>query len=233
MQIEIEIDDRTVERFKRILNKKMVWGIGIVLLVTLTSFATIAGISFTFTEGEQLDADKLMTNFEYIDDQLEALDEEMTKGGTVAGTVMAFAGDIPPEGFYECDGSEVSRTDNPELFAAIGTMYGEGNGMTTFNLPDYRGYFLRGWDHGAGRDPDAADRENGGDVVGSIQMDEIKSHGHKLITRAAEIKTGDDHRLGELQRNFGLGSIKKNFYSNGGRETRPVNVNVMFIVKSR
>ena len=47
-------------------------------------------------------------------------------------------------GFLLCDGAELSRTNYAALFAKIGTTFGEGDGETTFNLPDYRGYFLRG-----------------------------------------------------------------------------------------
>ena len=43
-----------------------------------------------------------------------------------------------------CDGQAVSRTTYADLFAVIGTNFGEGNGVTTFNVPDYRGKFLRG-----------------------------------------------------------------------------------------
>jgi len=47
-------------------------------------------------------------------------------------------------GFLLCDGAEISRTDYAALFAKIGTTFGAGDDETTFNLPDYRGYFLRG-----------------------------------------------------------------------------------------
>ncbi len=68
------------------------------------------------------------------------------------GTVIAFAGDTPPEGWLPCDGSSVSRADYPALFAAIGTTHGEGEQVSSFRLPDFRGRFLRGVDGGAGRD---------------------------------------------------------------------------------
>jgi hypothetical protein len=59
-------------------------------------------------------------------------------GGEAVGVIKAFAGngDIP-SGYLLCDGSAVSRTMFPDLFAAIGTIYGSGDGSTTFNLPDY------------------------------------------------------------------------------------------------
>lgn len=69
-----------------------------------------------------------------------------------AGAVMTFAMQTPPNGWLECNGTAVSRTTYAALFAAIGTTYGAGNGSTTFNLPDLRGEFVRGWDHGRGVD---------------------------------------------------------------------------------
>ena len=51
------------------------------------------------------------------------------------GSVTAYAGRFTPPGWLLCDGSSVSRTDYPELFLAIGTTYGSGDGRSTFNLP--------------------------------------------------------------------------------------------------
>lgn len=54
------------------------------------------------------------------------------------GMIKPFAGTTIPTGYLLCDGSAVSRTTYANLFAAIGTTYGSGDGSTTFNLPDYR-----------------------------------------------------------------------------------------------
>jgi microcystin-dependent protein len=59
--------------------------------------------------------------------------------GVPTGTVLPFAGDTLPADYLMCDGSEVSRTQYAALYAAIGTIYGGGDGVTTFNLPDLRG----------------------------------------------------------------------------------------------
>lgn len=59
-------------------------------------------------------------------------------GGGVTGTVFDYAGTSPPAGFLECDGSAVSRVTYATLFGAIGTAWGPGDGVTTFNLPDLR-----------------------------------------------------------------------------------------------
>jgi len=102
------------------------------------------------------------------------------------GDIKATGSDTIPVGFLLCDGSEISRTTYSNLFAIIGETYGEGDTSTTFNLPDLRGRFPRGFDDGAGNDPDAASRVaisggNTGDNMGSYQTDELKAHDHNLV----------------------------------------------------
>jgi microcystin-dependent protein len=63
---------------------------------------------------------------------------------------MPFAGSSAPSGWLLCDGSAVSRTTYAALFAVIGTIYGAGNGSTTFNLPDLRGRVVAGVDNMGG-----------------------------------------------------------------------------------
>lgn len=60
------------------------------------------------------------------------------------GTVLPFAGNTEPEGFLFTEGQEVLRNAYPSLFAAIGTTYGEGDGVTTFNLPNLVNRFIEG-----------------------------------------------------------------------------------------
>lgn len=60
------------------------------------------------------------------------------------GTIIHYAGRTVPSGWLICNGANVSRTDYAALFAAIGTIYGAGNGSTTFGLPNMGGLFLEG-----------------------------------------------------------------------------------------
>lgn len=55
-----------------------------------------------------------------------------------AGTLLDFAGTAAPTGYLLCDGSAISRTTYAALFAAVGTTWGAGDGLTTFNVPDMR-----------------------------------------------------------------------------------------------
>lgn len=86
---------------------------------------------------------------------------------TPTGAVQYFAMNTPPTGWLKANGAAVSRSTYAALFAAIGTTFGAGNGSTTFNLPDLRGEFLRGWDDGRGVDS--------GRSFGSLQGDAIRN----------------------------------------------------------
>ena len=70
------------------------------------------------------------------DDDIAVLQEEIAKKGVPVGTVEYFATATPPAGYLKADGAAVGRETYPDLFAAIGTAFGEGDGSTTFNLPD-------------------------------------------------------------------------------------------------
>lgn len=86
---------------------------------------------------------------------------------TPPGAVQFFAMNWVPPGFLKANGAEVSRTTYANLFAAIGFTYGQGDGKTTFNLPDLRSEFVRGWDDGRGVDI--------GRIFGDTQADAIRN----------------------------------------------------------
>jgi microcystin-dependent protein len=93
--------------------------------------------------------------------------------GVPVGVVAHFPAESIPEGWLECDGRAISRETYSVLFAVIGTIYGPGDSATTFNIPDLRGEFIRGWSHGRA-DVDK-DRE-----LGSTQEAAFEKHTHKL-----------------------------------------------------
>lgn len=80
------------------------------------------------------------------------LGQLMGLSSTAAGDIKYSAANSAPPGWLKADGSLVSRSQYAALFAAIGTTYGEGDGSTTFALPDLRGEFIRGFDNGRGVD---------------------------------------------------------------------------------
>ncbi len=83
------------------------------------------------------------------------------------GIVDHYAGETPPSGWLVRDGSAISRTVYADLFARLGTRFGPGDGFNTFNLPDDRDLFDRGWG-GA----------SSGRALGSYQADRMQDHYH-------------------------------------------------------
>lgn len=115
-----------------------------------------------------------------------------------AGEIHTFATETAPSGYLECNGQAVNRVTYSRLFNAIGTTYGPGDGSTTFNLPDYRGQFLRGYDNGGGLDIDAStrlDRGDGtiGDAVGTKQNNQTLAHLHSVDPPSTTTNTAGDH----------------------------------------
>ena len=77
-------------------------------------------------------------------EDIAVLQEAFAEKGIPVGMVGFFAMSAPPPGYLMADGRAVGRETYPDLFAAIGTVFGEGDGVTTFNLPDLIGRFAQG-----------------------------------------------------------------------------------------
>lgn len=145
------------------------------------------------------------------------------------GTVVFMAYASIPSGYLEANGQAVSRATYNALFTAIGTLYGIGDGASTFNLPDLRGEFVRGWDHGRGIDT--------GRVFGSEQLDAFKSHNHqngvyKNLIRDPYVGslTGSDTTGSGSEVPVGAGDAGPEA-SVGGIETRPRNIALLPLIK--
>lgn len=93
-------------------------------------------------------------------------------GAVEPGIVAYHAANSVPAGWLKCNAAAVSRTVYAALFAKIGTVYGVGDGSTTFNVPELRGEFIRAFDDARGADS--------GRVLGTPQDDRMQGHGHSL-----------------------------------------------------
>jgi microcystin-dependent protein len=101
-------------------------------------------------------------------------------GSLAVGTVILYvAGGTPPASWMTCDGSAVSRTTYPDLFTAIGTTYGAGDGSTTFNLPDLRGRTAIGVGQGTGL-TNRILAASGGEETHQLTIAELASHTHTI-----------------------------------------------------
>ena len=93
------------------------------------------------------------------------------------GTVVAFAGQVVPDGWLFCYGQALKRSEYPELFAALGTTAGSGDGSTTFNIPDWRGKVT----YGQGGDGLFLPNVTVGEKEHTLTVNEMPSHGHEIV----------------------------------------------------
>ena len=150
--------------------------------------------------------------------------------GVPTGMILPYTTATDPVGFLECDGAAVSRTTYSALFGIISDDYGAGDGSATFNLPDLRGEFIRGFANGSTNDPDRASRTTRGDGttgdnVGTKQGYQLQSHTH-TYSRAAANNRAD----GGSSSMTGYGTNTTD--ATGGNETRPRNVQLMYCIKT-
>lgn len=161
-----------------------------------------------------------VTTVKILDGQVTAA--KLAAGAAIpSGAVMPFAMNLLPDGWLACNGAPVNRTTYAALFLAISTTYGVGDGSSTFNLPDLRGYFVRGLDNSRGIDTARA--------LGSNQADAFKAHTHTLTMR--------DDSGGNVGTNVEGGNTNVDTAgtattaSTGDTETRPKNVAMFYCIK--
>lgn len=158
-------------------------------------------------------------------------------------TIIAIADGVVPTGFLEYNGATISRSTYSGLFSKIGTLYGAGDGSTTFKIPDLRGEFIRGFDNGRGVDS--------GRTIGSSQAGAYESHTHTGSTNSTgdhihTVPKGEGYASGTSQyfgnssatsagtRNTGSAGAHSHTVTigaSGSTETRPRNIAMMFCIK--
>jgi len=99
------------------------------------------------------------------------------------GSISHYAGSISPTGYILCDGSAVSRTLYHQLFLVIGTTYGSGDGINTFNVPNLKGKFVVGFDTNQSEFNNLS--ETGGSKTHTLTISEIPSHNHNGLTQSS------------------------------------------------
>lgn len=190
-------------------------------------------ITLTYTPSNNTDA----VNKEYVD---KAINGSMWLGEVKClsyPTIPSLPADVV---VVPCDGRAISRTTYAGYFAMVGTAFGAGNGSTTFNVPDYRGMFIRGWDGGTNRDK--------GRVFGTIQGSAspnitgtffdsqenetgLPKNPTGCFYRQAQAGNGCDGTRGWFETLAFDASRSSSVYQNGVAECRPINGSGYYVVR--
>ena len=168
--------------------------------------------------------------------------------GLPAGTIITFGGNpasaVAAGPFLPCDGAVYNQATYPDLFAAIGNLYGGSATGGSFAVPDCRGFFLRGADRGTNNDPDAADRvlAPGGAVPSGYSV--IQAGSFQGGATACPVTTPFAVSVGNMvmQWSSSLGATTSSpspndpvtgsvSLSGGDGDTRPANVYVEYLIK--
>lgn len=113
------------------------------------------------------------------------------------GTCLPFAASVAPSGWLLCDGSAVSRSTYADLFSAIGTTWGAGDGTSTFNIPDLRGKIPVAQSTAGTLSTFAA---TGGEETHTLSTAELPIHSHANSATAGVQSVSHTHSLtGEFQ----------------------------------
>ncbi|RYY52209.1 MAG: hypothetical protein EOO09_22030 [Chitinophagaceae bacterium] len=221
------------------------------LLITSSAVAAVAWFSLSPNSSVAQSAE-LVASGKSLPDRVKDLEEAIDyvrprvapPGTVVAYAVKDFITMKAPLGWAYCDGRSVGKDDPDykELFEVIGTNHGSEN-AGAFNLPDYRGRFLRMVAYGTGvtkRDPDREERyamKPGGatkGAVGSLQDAEFESHDHTY----GDHSVGGDNTSGVpgvqpdgINQGWPRHLASRTSSKKGGSETRPVNAYIMYIIK--
>ena len=171
--------------------------------------------------------------------------QNQLKSGFILGEIRAFAfdgnhndksvSDLRKLGWLECAGQDLLVRDYPSLYTVIGEKWGSATLGVTFNAPDLRGLFLRGWDHSAGKDdgPNRAALKPGGNskAVGSYQETHVQGHGNHVTSPAmGDIKMAAS-RWQTNQSGGGSGAWSMESTSGAiANETAPRNAYVMYCI---
>jgi microcystin-dependent protein len=167
--------------------------------------------------------------YDKVNDRLNLISGGTLYADAPVGAIQAYGGITAPSGWLLCQGQAVSRTEYADLFKAIGTAFGTGDGSTTFNIPDLRGEFLRGAGTNShanqGDGGSVGEHQDGTILDGNGTLDNqmrINKHNSSLFDKVHSSNTPVAYVTGSAAQS-----------SNGVYGTvRPTNTSVNYIIKA-
>ena len=157
------------------------------------------------------------------------------------GIVLPYGASASPTGYLLCNGAAVSRSTYSSLFAVVSSLYGNGDGSSTFNVPDLRGRFIAGWDVSAtassvltsvtaGMVINTTMANTGGVQAVTLAVAQTPSHNH--LVGSNQYSIGDDAG-NNLQSGTSVASVSTTSTGGGGAHSNiPPTMILNYIIKT-
>lgn len=183
--------------------------------------------------------DKDAVNLKQLTEKLEEAAQKLVgkiNQGMKVGDIKASVLTANHDNWLLCNGQEISRADYPDLFKIIGINFGSGNGTTTFNVPDYRGKFLRGLGGDSAADMYQTQAEGLPNVTGTLG-NEGRGRWNNLSGALYQIESGTTYiganGPGAYPTKIGLDLSKSNKLYGASAHVTPVNQAVNYFIKAK
>lgn len=164
-----------------------------------------------------------------------AIDNAVASASVFVGDIKASLQTANHGNWLLCDGSAVSRTTYADLFALIGDGFGEGDGSTTFNLPDYRGKFLRGLGGDSEADVYTTQAEGLPNITGAVTAGRLATSlsGTGAIAVTNGTGNGPDWEGSTSNKNFDFDASRSSAIYGASSHVTPINQAVNYFIRAK
>jgi len=193
----------------------------------------ITGLANAESANDAINKGQLTSMQTTLQSQINTIGSELSATNYI-GDIKASLQSANHGNWLICDGQAVSRTTYADLFSLIGTNFGAGDGQTTFNVPDYRGKFLRGLGGDSAVDVYTTQDEGLPNITGEMQLADDRqtsfSDAFYLKTEGSSPNSTDSGTMNDKR--LGFDASKSNAIYGASQHVTPVNQAVNWFIKA-
>ena len=189
------------------------------------------GITYRVKSNKANNTDNFVTTPSYIGDSWDIVSDTPQDLMPYIGDVKTSTRSSNHGNWFLCNGQAISRTTYATLFSIIGTNFGDGDGSTTFNLPDYRGKFLRGLGGDSAADIYTTQAEGLPNITGGMQLADDRQNYFSGCFHVASGTSPNSTDSGTTGKSLGFNAALSNAIYGASQHVTPVNQAINYFIK--